>query len=57
MAEQEKNELAGAILVLHLNYLKKLKDIANCDRGYEKIRKIIEVEGAIDTILNFLPEV
>lgn len=56
MTEQEKNELAGSLLVLHLNYLKKLKDIANGDGDFEKIRKIVEVEGAIDTILNFLPK-
>lgn len=57
MTEKEKNELAAALMEFSLHHLKTLKNIANGDRDFEKIREIVEVEGAIDTILNFLPKV
>lgn len=57
MTEKEKNELAAALMEFSLHHLKTLKNIANGDRNFEKIREIVEVEGAIDTILNFLPKV
>lgn len=57
MTEKEKNELAATLMEFSLHHLKTLKNIANGDRDFEKIREIVEVEGAIDTILNFLPKV
>lgn len=57
MTEKEKYELAAALMEFSLHHLKTLKNIANDDRDFEKIREIAVVEGAIDTILNFIPKV
>lgn len=57
MTEKEKNELAAALMEFSLHHLRTLKDIADGDRDFEKIREIAEVEDAIDTILNFIPKV
>lgn len=51
MTEKDKNMLAALLIQYSLQELKPQEKIATNDRDFEKLGKICEISGAIDTIL------
>lgn len=54
MDSSEKTKLAALLIELDLHEIKADEKIASGDRDFEKLKKIAEIQGAIQIILEYL---
>ena len=54
MDSSEKTKLAALLIDLDLHEIKADEKIASGDRDFEKLKKIAEIQGAIQIILEYL---
>lgn len=54
MNSSEKNKLAALLIELDLQEIKADEKIATGDRDFDELKNIAKVQGAIQTILEYL---